>query len=174
MTSRAPVGPWVSVVACLSAIVAGTWWWRGRVYHAEQGQPAAAPWKHVQEHYPIPPELTEAQRLSPAIFEAIIAANPFSAARRLAPPSNTSAPDGGPTAVTAPPKPQFAYKGLIKFGNRQRAILEDAATRKTHFLEVGQEVAGFKVLDIAENRVVLSDPQTKEELVVSIASKASP
>ena len=122
----------------------------------------------------MPPELTDAQKVSPEIFEAIISANPFSPVRRIATPSGESRPGEGPAELTAPPKPQFAYKGLIKLGNRQRAILEETTTHKTHFLEVGQEVAGFKVLDIAENRVVLSDPQTKEELVVSVASKASP
>jgi len=131
------------------------------------------PWTHVQEQYPIPSEPEEAQKLSPEAFEAIRAANPFSSARRLKPPTDSSS-EGGASATVAAPAPQFVYKGLIKFGNRQRAILEDLTTHKTHFLEVGQEVAGFKVLDIAENRVVLSDPKTKEELVVSIASKASP
>jgi hypothetical protein len=65
--------------------------------------------------------------------------------------------------------PKFVYKGRINVGSRQRAILEDAAARKTYFLEVGQAVAGFKVLDIAENRVVLSDPQTNQEVVVSLS-----
>jgi hypothetical protein len=128
----------------------------------------------VEEQYPMPAELGDAQKLSPEVFEAIMAANPFSSVRRLKPPTDASTPEGGLRVPTAPPAPQFVFKGLIKFGNRQRAILEDVTTRKTYFLEVGQEVAGFKVLDIAENRVVLSDPQTKEEIVVSVASKASP
>jgi len=128
----------------------------------------------VEEQYPMPSELEEAPKLSPEMFETILAANPFSSDRRLKPPTDTAASGGGPRSPARPATPQFVYKGLIKFGNRQRAILADLTTGKTHFLEVGQEVAGFKVLDIAENRVVLSDPQTTEELVVSIASKASP
>ena len=122
----------------------------------------------------MPLELAEAQKLSPEIFEAIISANPFSPVRRIAPPSGAPGSGDRPADVTASPTPEFTYKGLITLGSRQRAILEEVATHKTHFLEVGQDVAGFKVLDIAENRVVLSDPQTKEEIVVSVASKASP
>jgi len=173
MSSRSPLGSSLIPVG-LAVVAAAAWWWQAAVAQSQQPAPAAMPWKHVEEQYPMPAELSDAHKLSAEVFAAIMAANPFSSVRRLKPPTDASTPEGGPLASTAPPAPQFVFKGLIKFGNRQRAILEDVTTRKTHFLEVGQEVAGFKVLDIAENRVVLSDPQTKEELVVSIASKASP
>ena len=172
MSSHVPVGSFAVPIG-LALVVTAAWWWQSTVFHSAPGAPAAMSWKHVQEQYPIPSEPQEPQKVSPEAFEAIMAANPFSSDRRLKPPTDVSS-DGGPSAPSAAPAPQFVYKGLIKFGNRQRAILEDLTTHKTHFLEVGQEVAGFKVLDIAENRVVLSDSQTNEELVVSIASKASP
>jgi hypothetical protein len=59
-------------------------------------------------------------------------------------------------------------------GTKQRAVLQDVTSQKTYFLQLGQEVAGFKVLDIAENRVLLSDPHTQEEVVVPITTKPSP
>jgi hypothetical protein len=173
MSSRVPVGSSVIPIA-LTVAAAAAWGWQSAVLHSKPPATAVMAWTHVQEHYPMPAEPGDAQKLSPEVFEAIMAANPFSSVRRLKRPTDAAASEGGAPALTAAPAPQFVYKGLIKFGNRQRAILEDVTTHKTHFLEVGQEVAGFKVLDIAENRVVLSDPQTKEELVVSIASKASP
>ena len=132
-------------------------------------------WAHVQEQYPIPQEPPEAPKLSPETTEAIIAANPFSPKRRSAPPAVESGTgDGGTPQPAEPPKPKFTFKGLIKLGNRSRAIVEDTVNHKTYFLEVGQEVAGFKVLDIAEKQVVLSDLLTREEVVVSIAPKATP
>ena len=172
MSSHVPVRSSM-VPVCLAVAAGAAWWWQSTVSRSTPIGPAAMPWKHVQEQYPMPSEPEEAQKVSPEAFEAIMAANPFSSDRRLKPPTDAPS-EGGPSAPGAVPAPQFVYKGLIKFGNRQRAILEDATTHKTHFLEVGQEVAGFKVLDIVENRVVLSDPQTNKELVVSIASKASP
>ena len=173
MSSRVPVGSFAVPIG-LTMVAGAAWWWQSTVLHSAPVAPAAISWKHVQEQYPMPSEPEEAQKLSPETFEAIMAANPFSSDRRLKPAGDTATSEGGSSGPTAAPTPQFVFKGLIKFGNRQRAILEDVTTHKTHFLEVGQEVAGFKVLDIAENRVVLSDPQTNKELVVSIASKASP
>lgn len=173
MTLRAAITSSVWLTAGLVVVTAATWWWRSSVFHTKRAPPAAAPWTHVREQYPLPPEPGEDEKLSAEVFDAILTANPFSPDRRAKPPSGTSSGDASAPAVT-PPAPAFVYKGLVKLGNRQRAIVEDVTSRKTHFLEVGQEVAGFKVLDIAENRVVLSDPQTKEEIVVSVASKASP
>jgi hypothetical protein len=173
MSSRIALGSALIPVG-LAVVAAAAWWWQDAAGKSPPPAPAAMPWKHVEQQYPMPAELDQAPPLPPDVLAAIMAANPFSQARRLKPPADTATPEGGPATPTKPAAPQFVFKGLIQFGNRQRAILEDQTTRKTHFLEVGQEVAGFKVLDIAENRVVLSDPQTKEELVVSIASKASP
>ena len=59
-------------------------------------------------------------------------------------------------------------------GNQQRAIVEEGASHKTYFLQVGQTVAGFKVLDIGQKQVVLSNLATQEELVVSLASLTAP
>ena len=173
MTLREAAGPSVWLTGSLVMITAAAWWWRSTVFRMTQAPPAAAPWKHVQEQYPLPPEPAGDAPSSPEVFNTILSANPFSPERRNAPVPDVPSP-GSPSAPAAALSPQFVYKGLIKLGDRQRAIVEDAAAHKTYFLEVGQEVAGFKVLDIAENRVVLSDLQTKKEVVVSVASKASP
>ena len=112
--------------------------------------------------------------LSTETVEALVRANPFSPQRRLKPPPSGGETGGGSGEPVAAPKPKFFFKGRIDLGKRQRAIVEDTTSHKTYFLEVGQEVAGFKVLDIAENRVVLSDLQTKQEVVVSLSLRESP
>ena len=174
MAAGVPAGPWVVLIVSLVLATGGVWWWRSTVFQTARDELTPEPWQHVLEQYPIPADPEAAPNLSPETFEAVVSANPFSPVRRIA----ASPGDGGqtPGADVTPPEvlpPKFVYKGLITMGPRRRAIVEDVTAHKTHFLEVGQEVAGFKVLDIAENRVVLSDPKTHEEVIVSVTSKAT-
>jgi hypothetical protein len=166
------VGPPVMLAVSLAVIAAGTWRWQQSVFHAQRGDALTREsWDRVKEEYPIAQESPhERQTRSTGFAEAVVGANPFSPKRRLAPtlPGGETGATGG---LIKPPAPVFIYKGQINVGKRQRAIVEESASHKTYFLEVGQEVAGFKVLDIAENRVVLSDLATHEEVVVSLSSK---
>ena len=70
------------------------------------------------------------------------------------------------SSIFLPIIPQFLYKGHVDLGKRQRAIVAETTTGKTYFLEVGQEVAGFKVLDISRTEVVLSDVKTAQQIVI--------
>ena len=157
--------------AASGALVMGVWGWRASVFRAERLPVNSESWDRVKTEYPLPDESAALSVLSAETAEAVVRANPFSPLRRFVPPppdQGTDGKGGVPAVIPA----QFAYKGRVNLGNRQRAILENLATHKTYFLEVGQEVAGFKVLDIAENRVVLSDPQTNKEVVVSLTSSS--
>ena len=129
-------------------------------------------WQQAQQTYPLPGSAAEPPELSQEMVDAVRQANPFSDRRAQAPALDASSASG--TLASQAPPPQFLYKGRVALGQRQRAILEETTSRKTYFLEVGQAVAGFKVLDIAENRVVLSDPSTSKEVVVSLAASALP
>ncbi|MDP3723257.1 MAG: hypothetical protein Q8R91_07165 [Candidatus Omnitrophota bacterium] len=148
---------------------AATWWWRSQVFRAHQTALPSEAWERVKEQYPMDGELAPPAQLSEEAIEAVVRAAPFSPTRQFVPSPVSSgqeaAQDAGPPV---PPPPRFTYKGRINLGTRQRAIVEEATTRKTYFLEVGQEVAGFKVLDIDERRVVLSQLATGEELVISL------
>ena len=154
----------------LVLITAVVWRWQAAVFHAPRDEVKSKSWNHVKDEYPMPKDGTEPSQLSQELVESVVRANPFSPTRRLAPIVGRDTTSKG----TAAPLPaRFLYKGRINLGQHQRAIVEEATTHKTYFLEVGQEVAGFKVLDITENRVVLSDLQTKQEVVVSVVSPAS-
>ena len=133
MTLREATGPSVWLAGGLVMITAAAWWWRSTVFRTTQAPPAAAPWTHVQEQYPLPTEPVGDAPSSPEVFEAVLSANPFSPERRSAPVSDVPSP-GSPSAPAAAPSPKFVYKGLIKLGHRQRAIIEDAAAHKTYFL----------------------------------------
>ena len=156
----------------LALIVAVAWRWQAAVFHAPRDEIKSESWDHVKKEYPMPREAADPPQLAPELVESVVRANPFSPTRQLTPlAGGRSGGSGG--ATTKPPPLQFRYKGRINLG-KQRAIVEETTTHKTYFLEVGQEVAGFKVLDIAENRVVLSDGQTKQEVVVSLTSQEAP
>ena len=164
----------LALAICMIALTAGTWWWRSQVFAAKRGQLKAEHWERIKEKYPTASGLAEPASLPPELMDAVLNANPFSADRRPVQAAVETKPGGAEATVIEPPTPQFVYKGRINLGTRQRAIVEDTANHKTYFLEVGQEVAGFKVLDMVENRVVLSNLKTNEEVVVSLASTAQP
>jgi len=175
MSSKNSAVSTITLALATAGIAVLVWWWRSTMVRLEPVSVKGEPWTHVQEQYPMPQDISERSKLSPETSETILAANPFSPTRGAVPPSGDGgASSGGGTAPAEPPKPKFTFKGLIKLGSRVRAIVEDATSQKTHFLEVGQEVAGFKVLDIAENQVLLSNLLTSEEVVVALTPKAAP
>lgn len=164
----------VVVAAVCVLMAAAVWAWRATVFRAQRMEVRGESWERLKEDYPIPEEGGARAQLSVDVFDGTIKANPFSSERRLKPPPPDTGATGEGGAVLSPPVPKFVYKGQIKLGARQRAIVEDLTAKKTFFLEVGQEVAGCKVLDIAENRVLLSDLKTNEQIVVSLTSTTSP
>ena len=158
----------------LGLVLALTCWWRTGLTHSTPGEPVRESWEQVKTAYPPLDEAVEPPVVAPNVTEAIVQANPFSPTRR--PPSSVEgAPGGGGVEGTPqPPASKLVYKGRILVGQRVRAIIENTTEHKTHFLEVGQEVAGFKVLDIAERQVVVSDSQTHEDVVLSLTVTTVP
>ena len=161
-----------AVVLALGA--GGAWWWHRGVSATQPLGLAEEPWEQVKEAHPMSDLSSDIAHLSPQMVDAVVKANPFSVKRREVPPQPTEGAAGVSDAPQPPPAPKFVYKGRILVGPRQRAIVEDVVNHKTYFLEVGQEVTGFKVLDIAENRVVLLDPQSREETVLTLTAAATP
>ena len=148
--------------------------WRFSIRPGAKAIPVEAG-QRIKEEYPLPAKQASDIALPTETFTAVLEANPFSPQRRQVPEQAGQAAGGDSGAGTAqPPAPKFVYKGRMQLGSRQRAILEDSAIQKTYFLEVGQAVASFKVLDIDEKRVLLSETQTHEEVAVPLASTAGP
>ncbi len=173
MSTKTALNPSIATAAALLGLAAVSWWWHATVVRAIRPVNDAKPqgWEHVKDDYPMPADPTATEPAT-TLAQEVVDANPFSAQRHIPPPSATaSAGTGEPQAA---PDPVLVYKGHLNLGNRQRAIVEDTASRKTYFLEVGQEVAGFKVLDITETQVIVSNLQTREELALSLSAKKSP
>lgn len=162
------------LAACLAVIAAGAWQWQLSVARSARAELKTEPWEQVKTQHLMPPEPVQTPALSAEVVEAVVATNPFSAQRRAA----AAATDGTGQPVAGvpvePPAPQLLFKGRMNVGSRQRAIIEDTTAKKTYFLELGQAVAGFKVLDIGETQVVLSDPKSHENVIVPLASKGGP
>ena len=158
----------------LVGMLVGAWSWRASVFRAKPLDVGDDSPRRIKDEYPTVWEATPVPTLPADTAQAVVSANPFSPERRRA--AQPVSPDQAEisSAVTPPPQLRFLYKGRINLGKRQRAVVEEMTGQKTYFLEVGQEAAGFKVLDITENRVVLSDLQTGEEVVVSVGSTDRP
>ena len=166
--------PWdtIALAILLACVAAGTWEWQHQVRASRKAPALTEPWKHVREQFPLPAADDEMMVAPELKLEAMVKANPFSAKRREEPPKPAAGgAQGGKAEVKAPPK--FVYKGRVTMGANQRAVVEDLTTKKTHFLQVGQEVAGFRVLDIGETQVVLSSPTSPEPLTLSLTPKTA-
>jgi len=163
--------PWglVGLAACLAVLFVGVWGWQQRLQQQLSAPKATEPWQHVREQHPMPASFKPAPDLAPDFLKTVVRANPFSPQRRQTPQEARALEE--PVPIAEPAAPQFLYKGRVMMGAKQRAVLEDLSRKKTHFLQVGQEVAGFKVLDITETQVVLSTPNSQEPLVISLTPK---
>ncbi len=173
MTRTASLVPSLAGAVALAMAAGAAWLWRRQVLSVPPPQLPRESAAQAQTRYPLPGEDLEPPRLSREALMTVIEANPFSAQRR-AKPSAGGAAGGGPDQGQVAAPPQFVYKGQVQLGTRRRAILEEVTSKKTHFLEVGQSVAGFKLLDILDDRVLLSEPQTSQEVVVFLSSKQRP
>jgi hypothetical protein len=162
----------IGTVFC-AFLMAITFGWQRATLRNHKTSVQTESWEHIREQYPVPAGFAQAAEVPEAVFQAIVRANPFSPARRAPPPGPTTS-SGGSSQPPQATSPQFVYKGRVLMGTTQRAVLEDVRNKKTYFAQLGQEVAGFKVLDIAENRVVLSDLQTRKELVIPLSTLRVP
>lgn len=168
MDSRLLSTPVVGLAVTTVVVALATWRWQASIFRAQPTTVIEDAWERVKDAYPLPQDVAKRVPISGETAEAVVRANPFSPQRRFVPPAPRA--DTGSGIAVTPEQARFVYKGQISVGTHQRAILENTTTQKTHFLEVGQEVAGFKVLDITQNQVILSDLQTHEDIVVPLVS----
>ena len=171
--TRASVSSSLIVALSLAVVTVGVWRWRSSVFQSPRQEAPLESWNQLKDAYPLPSASQVLPTLPNEVVDAVLRANPFSPQRRAV-ATDVGNPQQGSGTGMAPVvsgPPQFIYKGRINLGKKQRAVIEETTAKKTYFLEVGQAVAGFKVLDIQEKQVILSDPQTSKEVVVSLASK---
>ncbi len=145
------------------------WNWQQTMRARQPPSVVAERWEHVQELFPTPEPLKPPSETDPETLQKALQANPFSRQRRHVP---KPAEEAGATPQQPLP-PQFVFKGRVVMGTKQRGILEDRQQKKTFFVQAGQEVVGFQVVEITEDQVVLLKLDTKEEVRLPLASKAT-
>jgi len=166
--------PWNSIVAavCWVVLAVGALVWSRSAPHRRDHPAVEEPWEHVRERFPLQESLKAVPEVSEAWLAAVMRANPFSSKRRDAAAASVPNPSQPPPPPPPPPA-LFMYKGRVQMGSKERAVLEDATSKKTYFVEPSQKIAGFEVLEILEDRVVLSNLQTGEALTVQLSAKES-
>lgn len=169
----ATAGVTAAALTLLTGAIAAAWW-RVSVSRATADALPRETWERVKEAYPLPTEEPLIKGRTSERAATLIDVNPFSPLRGQAAFAVGQPGQGAVLSATAAAEPRFAYKGRVQLGARRRAVVEEMTAGKTYFLEVGQAVAGFKVLDIDEKRVLLSDPQTHEEVAVPLIPARAP
>ncbi|MEI6738334.1 MAG: hypothetical protein WCL29_07650, partial [Pseudomonadota bacterium] len=79
------------------------------------------------------------------------------------------APQGSSTSQTAMKKGQFKLTGTTVSAGISVAYLFEAATNKTHYINMGNDINGIKVERVDATRVVLKQGDDSEELSLSTA-----
>lgn len=110
--------------------------------------------RELQRAFPVPPLALEQLQATEdfTAYAPLLEQDPFARIQTATP--STDAPE----PVAAPMESQLHFRGRVVMGQRQVAVIEVESSHETLFVGVGQEVDGLKVIDIAEDRVVLSKP----------------
>ena len=83
-----------------------------------------------------------------------------------------SAQGAAPAPAETPVESQLLFRGRAVLGKRQVAVIEVESSHETLFVGIGQDVEGFKVIDIAEDRVVLSK-SPDQQVTLRLADEAT-
>lgn len=120
--------------------------------------PRAPQARELARAFPVPALSMEALQAAEdfASYAPLLEHDPFV---RVQTPATESA---APAPSEAPVESQLTFRGRVMLHQRQMAVIEVESSHETFFVGVGQEVEGFQVIDIAEERVVLSKPPDQQ------------
>ncbi len=100
-------------------------------------------------------------------YNVIVAKYLFNAQRSEGPPPAAAGP-----AVPLPPKPQLL--GVVVDGPQSRAYLEDPSTKRVFGYQLGDTVAGGRLEQIAEDRVVIARADGRMDVLLRDPSRPRP
>ena len=124
--------------------------------------------QELQRAFPVEPLALESlQRTADmTAYAPLIEQDPFVRVKTAT--AGVSAPEEPP----APAAAELVFRGRVVLKGRQVAVVENATSHETLFVGVGQEIDGWKVIDIDEERVVLSKPPD-QQLTLGLADEAA-
>lgn len=131
--------------------------------------PRAPEERELERSFPVPPLSVEAlQRTEDfTAYTPLLEHDPF-VRIQTAPSAGASAQE----PAEQPVESQLLFRGRVILGQRQVAVIEVESSHETLFVGLGQDVEGFKVIDIAEERVVLSK-SPGQQVTLHVAENAA-
>ena len=130
---------------------------------------------------PPPPAPRRAQALAPveeteesAIAGEKLAAYNVIVAKHLFNPSRSEGGAAAAATPAAPPPPKPMLLGVVVDGPKSRAYLEDASTKRVFGYQIGDTVAGGRLDQITDDKVVIVRPDGAMEVMLRDPSKPKP
>ncbi len=130
---------------------------------------------------PPPPAPRRAQAAAPveepaqsAIAGEQLAAYNVIVAKHLFNPSRSEGGAAAAATPAAPPPPKPMLLGVVVDGPKSRAYLEDASTKRVFGYQIGDTVAGGRLDQITDDKVVIVRPDGAMEVMLRDPSKPKP
>jgi hypothetical protein len=120
-----------------------------------------------------PPSSTDEGVESPGAGEKLAAYNVI-VAKHLFNPSRSEGAPAATAAAAAPPAPKPLLLGVVLDGPRSRAYLEDPSTKRVFGYQIGDTVAGGRLDQIADDKVVIARSDGQMEVMLRDPSKPKP
>ncbi len=126
----------------------------------------------LRKAFPVEPLALEALQRTAEVgtYAPLIEQDPFVRVKIAA--TGDNAAQTAPTASAAAAPSELILRGRVMLRGRQAAVVEVVTSHETLFVGVGQEIDGWKVVDIDEERVVLSKPPD-QQLTLRLADDAA-
>ncbi len=157
------------LVAVLVATLVVTQQQRARDTHRNLGElPRLLDERQLERTFPVTPLAVETLQQTEAVsaYAPLIEQDPFVRVQTVT--------SSAATAVQAPPaEATLRFRGRVVLGGRQMAVIETTASQETFFVAVGQEIEGLKVVDINEERVIVSQ-SPDQQITLRLADESQP
>lgn len=89
-------------------------------------------------------------------------------------PSRSEAASTAAGTPAAPPPPKPILLGVVVDGPKSRAYLEDTSTKRVFGYQIGDTIAGGRIEQITDDKVVIARPDGSTEVLLHDPSKPKP
>jgi len=82
---------------------------------------------------------------------------------------NPNSPSAHPEEEAAQEeKPSLSLKGIAQVGENYLAAIQDSASGQTKFMRIGEEIAGYQIVEIGTESAKLKELETEEIITLSL------
>ena len=124
--------------------------------------------RRLEQTFPVTPLALEVLQQTEdfGAYTPLIEQDPFV---RVQTPNSAASPAAAPSPAEA----TLRFRGRVVLGGRQMAVIESTDAHETFFVGVGQEIQGLKVVDITEERVIVSKTPD-QQITLRLADESRP